>query len=796
MKAEEYKQAKRLFQETHELSPIQRNNFLSINCPDENLRKAVEKLLVAHDEAEEFIEVPAVVFASDIFTENWENRRVGNYRIEGELGKGGMGAVFLASRADDEFRQKVALKIVHSALNTKEIRQRFRQERQILAELEHTNIARLLDGGTTDDGLPFFVMEYVAGLPITEYCTANNLEENAKLEIFRQVCAAVEYAHRHLVIHRDIKPSNILVTEDGIPKLLDFGIAKILSTDGNEPTTATALGAMTPKYASPEQIKGEKISTATDIYSLGVVLAELFQISDSKTKSSKFKDQRPKNDLQAILQTAMREESELRFKSVEQFSEDIRRYIEGLPVFAQTDSFAYRASKFVNRNKFGVAAGASLAFAVVTGIFSTVRQSRKAKFQAQIAAKQRDNAQSEFEKAEKVNRFLQEMLGSADPRVKGKDVKIVEVLEFAAERIETELSEQPEIIADLQTTIGLTYLSLGLFEKSETHLQKALEIRLDLFARESEDVAKSLNNLGKLLQVKGEIAKAEPLFGEAISTIRRLLGNQNLTLAEMLHNLGGLLLLKGEHKKAVEVHTEEIAIRRIILGEIHADVADSLKELSVVLGTMGKLDEAENMNREALKIFKKIYKDDHPDVASAMTTLASAVEHRNPAEAEQLFRKALQMRRKFLGNQHPDVAWTLYNYAYLLYKKKDFSAAIDFANEILASRGKVFSDEHILINSTLQLVGLCLMEQGELNKAEDFLQESFSLRQKTLPQEHWLTASAKSILGECLTEQQRFGEAERFLMESYRTLKNVLGEDHEQTRKSWNRIIKLTKACG
>lgn len=273
MTSDDYQKVKRIFNSALDVAPAERQNFLSANCPNKNLREAVKKLLAAHDEAEEFIEIPAVAFASDIFAEDWQNRRVGNYRIEGELGKGGMGVVFLASRADDEFRQKVALKIVQSAMNTEEIRRRFRQERQILAELEHPNIARLPDGGTTDDGLPFFVMEFVEGLPITQYCA--ELEENERLEIFRQVCAAVEYAHRHLVIHRDLKPSNILVTADGVPKLLDFGIAKLLSSDENQTPTVTVLGAMTPEYASPEQFKGEKVATATDIFSLGVVLAEL-----------------------------------------------------------------------------------------------------------------------------------------------------------------------------------------------------------------------------------------------------------------------------------------------------------------------------------------------------------------------------------------------------------------------------------------------------------------------------------------------------------------------------------------
>jgi serine/threonine-protein kinase len=645
-------------------------------------------------------------------------------------------------------------------------------------------------------------MEFVEGLPLTTFCAENNLETNGCLEIFREVCAAVSYAHRHLIIHRDIKPSNILVGADGTPKLLDFGIAKLLSTDENETQTATALGAMTPEYASPEQLKAEKVTTATDIYSLGVVLAELVlspspaarrlcQNTMPQAQLTTPKRRRENSDLQAILQTAMREEAELRYKSVEQFSEDIRRYLAGLPVLAQTDSFAYRASKFVRRNKVGVAAVASLAFAVLAGIFSTVRQSRRAEREAHIAQTERDKALEEAEKAEKISRFLQEMLGSADPRAAGKDIKVVEVLDLAATRIETDLARQPEIKADLQTTVGLTYLSLGLLEKAETHLRSALEIRSNLFKNDSLEIAESLKNLGKLLQTKGDISRGEPLFLEALKIAQK--ANEELLAAEILHNLGGLFLLKGKHAEATKAHQKSLAIRRELLGDFHTDTAESIKELSVVLGTIGKLDEAEKLNREALKILQKIYRGEHPDIASAMTTLASAIEHKNAAEAEKLFREALRMRRKMLGNTHPDVAWTLYNFAYLLYNKGDFTESVRLAEEILTMRGKVLTDEHILINSTLQLIGLCLMERGKADKAETFLRECFQLRQKTLPPEHWLIPSAKSILGECLARQSRSNEALILLSESYENLKEILGENHEQTQKALRRVEKFKR---
>lgn len=798
MNVERWQKIKELFYDALEQPPAAREKFLRENCADESLRNEVAELLAAHSFGGNVIEELAASAISEVLADESASlvgKRIGNYKIIREIGRGGMGAVYLAERTDGEFEQKVALKIIKRGTDTDEILRRFRLERQILAELNHPFIARLFDGGTTADGLPYFVMEYVEGLPLNRFCTEKNLDIKARLELFRQVCAAVQYAHQHLIIHRDIKPSNILVTDEGTPKLLDFGIAKLLKEQsGGE--TQTRHFAFTPEYASPEQLRGERVTTASDIYSLGVVLAELirgYEQTHSKLRlsSKKTEDQRPKSDLQAILQTALREEPELRYSSVAQLSEDINRYLQGLPVVAQKDSFAYRAKKFIRRNKIAVGAGASILTAIAIGIISTLRQSR-------IASRERDKAKLEAARAEKINLFLQEMLSAADPRAKGKDVKVAEILDLAAQRIEIELAEQPEISADLQTTIGLTYLGLGLFEKAEKHLREALEIRLQLCKNrssavsgqgieeaEAQTIAASFNNLGKVLQAKGAINEAETLFRQAL---RLTSDENNLLTAEILHNLGGLFLLKGEHEKAVKAHRKEIAIRREILGDTHALVAESLKDLAVVLGTMGKLDEAERLHRESLSILQKIYQDEHPDIASAMTTLASAVEHKNAKEAEQLFQQALAMRRRLLGDQHPDVAWTLYNFAYLLFNQKRFAEAMEMTNQVLAMRGSVLPNEHILINSCLQLVGLCLMKQGKAEEAEDFLRECLTLRQKTLPPDHWLTASAKSILGECLAMQERFDEAQVLLSESYEKLKEIFGEAHERTQEAEQRL--------
>jgi len=416
MTPERWLKIKRIFDEVVELPPSERGVFLDAACDDGALRGEVEKMLAA-DVATLLDESPLSRFARGADAPG-PGRRLGRYRLLEEVGRGGMGAVFAAVRDDGEFEQKVAVKLIKSNLNNATIARRFRHERQILASLEHPHIARLLDGGMSEDGAPFYVMEFVEGRPIDEFCRAQNLDVAARLELFRQVCAAVSYAHGRLIVHRDLKPSNILVTGGGQAKLLDFGIAKVISQGGDGARhTATQLGLMTPDYASPEQFRGEPVTTATDVYSLGVVLYELLTGAPPYDLTGLRLDQmlrvvcetepaRPseavsagpqslRGDLDNIIQKALRKEPERRYVSVEQFSEDIRRHLQGLPVSARPDTFAYRASKFLRRNKVGAVAASLLFLALVGGILATAQQAR-------VAGRERERAEKRFEQVRKL----------------------------------------------------------------------------------------------------------------------------------------------------------------------------------------------------------------------------------------------------------------------------------------------------------------------------------------------------------------------------------------------------------
>ena len=435
---ERWKRVEALFEQALETPEAERSQFLQ--KIDDELRPEVESLLSAHGQA--FLDEPDRFFSSEGIDSLLAGETIDRYRIIREIGRGGMGAVFLAERADDEYQKKVAIKLIKRGTDTDSVLRHFRNERQILASFDHPNIARLFDGGTTESGLPYFVMEYIDGLPIDEYCNTHALSVIERLKLFREVCNAVSYAHRHLVIHRDIKRSNILITAEGVPKLLDFGIAKILQQgDGAEPlATMTGMRVMTPEYASPEQVRGKPMTTASDVYSLGLVLYELLtgqlpyrftsrsphdvarviteqeptrpstavkgrdsRIGPNRTDFPDSSDSRftlhpsrsLRGDLDNIVLLALRKEPERRYQSVEQFSEDIRRHFEGRPVHARKDTVGYRAAKFVRRNKLALAAAALVLVSLIGGIIAT-------SWQAHIATREKARAERRFNDVRKL----------------------------------------------------------------------------------------------------------------------------------------------------------------------------------------------------------------------------------------------------------------------------------------------------------------------------------------------------------------------------------------------------------
>ena len=813
MTPEKWKLVKDIFSAAVELPTDDRMSFVREQADgDEAVVDEVTALLRSDKESEDFIEAPALNLSRLVSNESdMEGMRIGPYVIEGEVGRGGMGAVYKAVRSDEHFEKRVAIKLIKRGFDTDDIIRRFRHERQILAALDHPNITRLLDGGATDDGLPYLVMDFVEGMPLAKYSREKQLSIADRLRIFLEVCSAVAYAHRNLVIHRDIKPSNIIVTADGVPKLLDFGIAKLTAPDSAETVGRSGTQIMTPEYASPEQVLGLPVSTSADIYSLGVVLYELLtgrrpfkvktknpvEITRAITGSTPVKPSlvvtqgRKRNgpravissqlrgDLDNIILMAIRKEPERRYLSVEQFAADIERHLKGMPVIARQDTLGYRTTKFVQRHSAAVAAGTGVLVALVAGLAATRRQ-------ATIAERQRD-------KAEKINQFLQKMLASADPREIGKDVKVSEVLSVAADSLESDFEGQPEITADLDNTLGMTYLSLGKLEPAETHLRRSLETRLAIFPRSSLEVATGLNNYGKLLVEKGDLADAEPYFDEALYTFRRHMRPGNLQLAKVLENMAYLAGLQGRHDESIERYEDVLRIFRHSLGENHSEVARIMGRLGSVMTVMDKRERAEPLHRRALEILTLVHGPEHPDIASAVFNLVGTIYAKKPQEAEHLARKSLEVCRRTLGEEHADTAWARYNLAYVLIHGRRYPEAERYLRDALAGRGANLPDKHPVVGSLLLLLGRTLMPQGDLNEARSAFEECLSLRQATLPPGHWLLATTLTFLGECLVH---CGETERglaMMSENCDLLVQRLGRGHEQTRLAVDRLEKLRR---
>jgi non-specific serine/threonine protein kinase/serine/threonine-protein kinase len=538
----------------------ERDTFLAQACAgDTLLRDEIESLLRAHEESSDFLKSPMFEEAVELIANDEEPtappEQIGPYKIEKEIGRGGMGAVYLATRDDGEYRRQVALKIVKRGMDTDFILNRFRNERKTLAGFDHLNIARLWDGGATNDGLPYFAMEYVVGLPINEYCDRHRLSVAERLKLFRRVCAAVQYAHQRLVVHRDLKPGNILVTSEGVPKLLDFGIAKVLSPDGDTATmTALPLRAMTPEYASPEQLRGQIVTTASDVYSLGIILYELltgqkpYQIDSrapvevvraiteqppTKPSTAVARGQKPevsnqkllRGDLDNIALKAMHLDPARRYGSVAEFSEDIRRYLDGLPVMARRDTFAYRAGKFVRRNKVAVGAAVFALATLIAGSIATAWEAHVARTHQLIAERRLEDVRKlAHTMLFDYNDAIKELRGATPVRVKLVN-DALQYLDNLANQTKPDLALQRELAAayekvgDMQDSLGP---SLGDTAGAVASYRKALAMRERLVALDRSDpsllvdLASTYRNFARLLWSGNDIAAGFDMATKAL----------------------------------------------------------------------------------------------------------------------------------------------------------------------------------------------------------------------------------------------------------------------------------------
>jgi tetratricopeptide (TPR) repeat protein/predicted Ser/Thr protein kinase len=751
------------------------------------------------------------------------DRPIGPYKLLEELGRGGMGVVYLAARADEQYQKRVAIKVIKAGMDGAEVVRQFRRERQILAGLDHPNIARLLDGGATQDGLPYLVMEYIQGEPLHAYCDSRRLPIVERLRIFQQVCAAVACAHRNLIVHRDLKPSNILITGEGVPRLLDFGIAKLLNPElsGGAPT-ATGL-AMTPEYASPEQARVEVVTTSSDVYSLGVLLYELLtgrrpyrlktrqllevlravceeepekpsaavgrteEVTDGSPtraitaeEASVARESTPEKlrrrlsgDLDSIVLMALRKEPQRRYASVEALSEDIRRHLEGSPVTARKGTAAYRMGKYVRRHPVGVAAAAAFV-ALLMGFAVTMA------VQSARLARQRDTAASERDRAEKVSGFLVDLFKVSDPsEAKGNRVTAREILDKGASKIGAEVNEQPDVKAALMDTMSRVYDALGLYDRARPLAEGAVDLRKQALGTESLEVARSLRSLATVLLHEGNYVGSETLDREALQMQRKLLGNQDPEVATSLHGLGTVLYRRGDYAGAEARYREAVAIQRKLFGNGNPDLAKSLGNLASVLDDEGDLAGAESLYREAVAMQRKLLGNQHPDLARSLNNLANILDERaDYAGAEALVRETLAMRRKLFGDEHPDIATSLDNLGNVLWQEGAYAEAEVVHRQGVAMSRKLLGNEHPELATNLNNLALVLEDKGNDAEAEAVDREALEIRRKVLGNEHPEVAESLSTLGRALYHQHRLREAENACRESLEIRCKVLPPDH------------------
>lgn len=776
---EQWRRVETLFHEALDVEPAQRAAFLDRECKgDAALRKEVEELLASSEKATLLLAQPIESVAQELLNfDELLGKQIGQYELVRLLGEGGMGRVYLAERADRQYQGRAAVKVMRALLGSRSpMLARFRFERQILANLQHPNIARLLDGGITPEGLPYLVMEYVDGIAIDEYCRKHNLSIDERLRLFCKVSKAVEYAHHHLVVHRDIKPVNILVDENGEPKLLDFGIAKLLEeSPGSGPlihTRATEY-LMTPEYASPEQVRGEPVSTATDVYGLGILLYELLSghrafhfethspleiarvicerepappsaavRSDSLAGRERKKFEK---DLDNIVLMAMRKDPAERYSSVASLSADLQAYLNGYPIQARQHNWAYRSSKFIRRHKWGFSAAVAAVFVLIA--FSIGMG---------LLAKR---ANREQQKAQRESEFMASMFRAASPEeAKGREITARDLLDRGAQRIDKELASEPDVRIPLVVNIAQAYSDLGAYDSGLSLLKRSLPEKGPLRGVSPLEQAAVLDTEATLYRLKANYKAADPLFRRALAIRRKELGPADPLIADSLTRLGECLYLEQEDGEAEPMLRAALAIRR---GENPDNGVDVRNYLALLLKRKGEFSEAAKLLSEAVAISRRTEGTDSPDYEQSVHNWASAlIDTGNLKEAEMQLRALLVLRRRIIGNDHPDLAYTLNNLGFVLLEEGSPADAEPFLKENLALVRRVFGDENPSTIAAWNNWARYLQAVGKYADARKCYQQALAVAAKQSP-ESWAVAKIDGNLGGLAFAQEDYREAER-----------------------------------
>ena len=743
--------------------------------------------------------------------------RVGPYRLLSELGRGGMGTVYLAERADDAFEQQVALKVVRGVVASPSAVERFLAERRILARLEHPNIARLLDGGTTPEGAPYFVMERVEGEPLDAYCDRRRLGVRERLRLFVTVCEAVQHAHRNLVVHRDLKPSNLLVTAGGTVKLLDFGIAKLLDRTG-EGAGLTRRGdlPMTPEYASPEQVRGEPVSVSSDVYSLGLLLSELLTgrraqpltspgagrswqeieravcgtpatrpsaaagrasdgVSDEAPPEARAAARgttprrlrrRLRGDLDTIVLAALHKDPARRYRSVEALAADLRRHLDGLPVAARGDPLGYRARKLVGRHRLGMTAAAL----VVAGLGASTL----------IAGHGLQQARREARVAAEISGFLERVFRLSDPsESRGRTVTAREVLDSAAARLEDEESSRdPEIDVRLRRTLGTVYADLGLLESAEPILHRAADRGEELLGPADEETLAALTELGNVVYRRGRYAEAETILRQTTERSRSALGNDASRTLAAANGLGLAVWHQARFDEAEAIFADVLRRRRRLLGDEDPDTLVSLNNLAGVHLMRGEYTTAEALYRRAWRDGRKVRGDDHPATLDSLNNLAMACAAQGKlTEARDRFEELVAERRRVLGPEHPRTLGGMAKLGDVLLRLGELDRAEALEREVLAVRERTLGPDHADTLFSKAFLSRVELARGDLEAAGRLRSEVLTSRRRVLGEDHHDTLQSLRELAELRRVQGRLEEADTLYRDALSRYQRIAGDD-------------------
>jgi len=831
-----------LFEESCDLPEPERAGFLDRACGgDARLRERVQDLLRADARSEGLDTSVAdrlAIVVRDVedraeLTSGHEGGTIGPYRLLRRVGAGGMGVVYLAERIDGQFEDSVCLKLLREGLDTEEVLRRFLQERQILAWLRHSNIASLLDGGLTAWGTPYLVMEHVDGVPITEYCDSRRLGLTARLRLFCQVCQGVQHAHANLVVHRDLKPSNVLVTPQGQVKLLDFGIAKLLGAGPGPEMTQPEERFFTPSYAAPEQLSGRPVTTATDVFSLGVVLYELLTghhpfpggAAGRISRPEGIEPAKPSSVVRAWMERARgssgtsvdtnggtNENTKGNGRTSEaprdpvELSRDrgtvprrLRRALAGdldnilLKALAADPTRRYPSAAALEddierhlsclpvqarRPAFRYRATRFLrrhrtgSIAAAAMLLTLLGGSGGVFWQARLA-------QREARRAEAVKDFMVSLFAAASPNaVKGQTISIPHMLDRSAGRIEKELAGQPEVQAEVLHVVGRLYHVIGSYAEAESLLARGLEIQESLYGPDDPRLIETLARLATVLQDRGDLEAGERHFRRAVDIARRKLPEDHPQLAYRVNDLSALLYKKGEIQEAERLQREVLDLKLRILGEEHPDVSTTMNNLATNMMERGEFDASEALLREVLRIRRKAYGDSSLTVANSMHNLSVLYRHRgNYPLAESLGSEVLRVRRQLVGDGHPSVAIARFSLAAIWHASGRPQLAGPAYETSIAALEAVLGSDHPDVAGMKAERARLMREQGHLAEAETITLEALGVVEQRLPRDHPYRARILLELGGNLTAQRRAAEAEVHLREAWRIRKGLYGRD-------------------